>query len=372
MRAVTIEDFNTKPEMTDLPVPRPADGEVLVKIETSSVNGLDEAIAEGSFKGAMEHRFPVVLGMDFAGTVSADAADFQEGDAVFGVIVGSELGPGAFAEYAAVDASHCVARIPDGLERADAGALGLSGIAALDSVNAVDPKPGEKVFISGAVTGDGAFAIQMVAARGAEVIVTANPGRETDFVRGLGASRVVGQIARPAGSTSPADAGGIAGAPGAGGNGANGSPAGRSSSNGGPAGPGGGPGGDASDEVADGGMTGFGDEPAESQAPSETEPLGGVDAVLHFAGDATALGALLRPGGRFASTLGASPGRADVERFAIRPRVSRDALEALAAEVVAGKLVLPVTRTYKLAEAAQALRDYRTGALGKYAIEISV
>jgi NADPH:quinone reductase-like Zn-dependent oxidoreductase len=123
--------------------------------------------------------------------------------------------------------------------------------------------------------------------------------------------------------------------------------------------------------VADGGMTGFSDEPAESEAASEAEPMGGMDVVLHFAGDAMALGALLRPGGRFASTLGASPGRTDVERFAIRPQVSREALEALAAEVVAGKLVVPVTRTYKLAEAAQALRDYRTGALGKYAIEVS-
>jgi NADPH:quinone reductase-like Zn-dependent oxidoreductase len=369
VRAVIIEDFNAKPEVTDVPVPRPREGEVLVKINTSSVNGLDEAIAGGSFKGAMEHRFPVVLGMDFAGTVSADGADFHEGDAVFGVIVGSELGPGAFAEYAAVDASHCVARIPDGLERADAGALGLSGIAALDSVDAVDPKPGEKVFISGAVTGDGAFAVQMVAARGAEVIVTANPGRETDFVRGLGASRVVRHVVSPAGT---AGAAGITGATGADGAGTNGSPAGRSSSNGGPGGgPTTGAGGDASDEVADGGMTGFTDEPSEPEPASEAASLGGIDAVLHFAGDAMALGALLRPGGRFASTLGASPGRADVERFAIRPRVSREALEMLAAEVVAGKLVVPVTRTYKLAEAAQALRDYRSGALGKYAIEVS-
>jgi NADPH:quinone reductase-like Zn-dependent oxidoreductase len=225
------------------------------------------------------------------------------------------------------------------------------------------------VFISGAVTGDGAFAVQMVAARGAEVIVTANPGRETDFVRGLGASRVVRHVVSPAGT---AGAAGITGATGADGAGTNGSPAGRSSSNGGPGGgPTTGAGGDASDEVADGGMTGFTDEPSEPEPASEAASLGGIDAVLHFAGDAMALGALLRPGGRFASTLGASPGRADVERFAIRPRVSREALEMLAAEVVAGKLVVPVTRTYKLAEAAQALRDYRSGALGKYAIEVS-
>ena len=323
MRAVVIRDFNAIPEITDLPVPRPRAGEVLVKVAASSVNGIDEAIAEGWYKDALEHRFPVVLGMDVAGTVT-EAGDgvngLKSGDRVFGVIVNSGLGDGAFAEYATVKAEHNVTKLPDDVRMADAGALGLAGIAAYDAVAATDPRKGEVVLVSGATAGDGAYATQLAAARGATVIATARPGEETEFVKALGAVRAVD----------------------------------------------------------------FGGEP-------EAVEQGSVDVVLHFGGsggrspdgqsggsgdpdeqsDAAALGGLLKPGGRFASTLGASPRREDVEVYAIRPRVSRQTLNRLANAVVDGHLVVPVTRTYKLAEATNALRDFRRGALGKYAIDVN-
>jgi NADPH:quinone reductase-like Zn-dependent oxidoreductase len=63
--------------------------------------------------------------------------------------------------------------------------------------------------------------------------------------------------------------------------------------------------------------------------------------------------------------------RDDVETYAIRPRVSRQTLNRLSADVVDGQLVVPVTRTYKLAEATDALRDFRRGAMGKYAIDVN-
>jgi len=313
MRAVVIRNFNAIPEITDLPVPRPRAGEVLVKVAASSVNGIDEAVAEGWYKGALEHRFPVVLGMDLAGTVT-EAGDgvngLKSGDRVFGVIVNSGLGDGAFAEYATVKAEHNVTRLPDDVRMADAGALGLAGIAAYDAVAATDPRKGEVVLVSGATAGDGAYATQLAAARGATVIATARPGEETGFVKALGAVQAVD----------------------------------------------------------------FGGEP-------EAVEQGSVDVILHFGGgqsgdpgersDAATLGGLLKPGGRFASTLGASPRREDVEVYAIRPRVSRQTLNRLANAVVDGHLVVPVTRTYKLAEATNALRDFRRGALGKYAIDVN-
>lgn len=303
--------------MADLPVPRPRFGEVLIKVAASSVNGIDEAVAEGWYKEALAHRFPVVLGMDVAGTVT-EAGDgvtgLREGDRVFGVIVNAGLGAGAFAEYATVRAEHNVAKLPDNVRMADAGALGLASIAAYDAVNATEPRKGETVLISGAAGGDGAYAVQMAAARGAEVIATARPGEESGFVKALGAQRSV-------------DYSGDA---------------------------------EADERVTKG----------EGGTVTSLEP-GGIDVILHFAGDATALGALLKPGGRFASTLGASPHREDVETYAIRPRVSRQTLNRLSANVVDGQLVVPVTRTYKLAEATDALRDFRRGAMGKYAIDVN-
>ena len=71
MRAFVLTDFRTAPELVDLEMPEPAEGEVRVRVRAASVNGFDTAVANSYLKGMMEHRFPVVLGKDFAGTVDA-------------------------------------------------------------------------------------------------------------------------------------------------------------------------------------------------------------------------------------------------------------------------------------------------------------
>src|SRR5438132_1257038 len=105
MRAVATADFGAPPTLHDLPTPRPAEGEILVRIAASSLNGFDVSVAAGYVKGMMEHRFPVVLGRDYAGTVEAvgsGASRFAVGDRVFGVVAKPVLGDGAFGEYIAV------------------------------------------------------------------------------------------------------------------------------------------------------------------------------------------------------------------------------------------------------------------------------
>ncbi|ABL81699.1 MULTISPECIES: alcohol dehydrogenase catalytic domain-containing protein [unclassified Nocardioides] len=67
MRAFVLTDFGNTPELADLDVPEPAEGEVHVRVHAASVNGFDVAVAN-SYLNGMEHRFPVVLGKDFAGT----------------------------------------------------------------------------------------------------------------------------------------------------------------------------------------------------------------------------------------------------------------------------------------------------------------
>ncbi|WP_319460261.1 NADP-dependent oxidoreductase [Micromonospora sp. RTP1Z1] len=193
MRAIAIDDFGAAPALTEPPRPDPGPREVLVRVGASSVNGFDKAAAAGMFKGAMEYRFPVVLGKDFAGTVEAvgdGATRFGIGDPVFGVVMRPYLGDGAWGEYLVVGEEYGITRVPDGLDLPTAGALGLAGTAAVDTIKAVAPKPGEAVLISGATGGVGAIAIQYAAAAGARVIATARPGAE-DFVRQLGATDVV-------------------------------------------------------------------------------------------------------------------------------------------------------------------------------------
>ena len=71
MRAVAIDDFGAPPALHDLPVPSPGEGEVLVRVKASSVNGFDLAVVSGAVKSVMEYRLPITLGKDFAGTVEA-------------------------------------------------------------------------------------------------------------------------------------------------------------------------------------------------------------------------------------------------------------------------------------------------------------
>jgi NADPH:quinone reductase-like Zn-dependent oxidoreductase len=82
------------------------------------------------------------------------------------------------------------AKIPDGLAVESAGALGLAGATALAAIDAIDPKPGEVVLISGATGGIGSFAVQLAKVRGATVIATART-EDADYVTGLGADATV-------------------------------------------------------------------------------------------------------------------------------------------------------------------------------------
>jgi NADPH2:quinone reductase len=195
MRAFAMNDFNSPPAVVDLPQPEPGPGEVLVRVRASSLNGIDMATAAGVLKGMVEYRFLVVLGKDFAGTVKVlgpGTTRFAVEDPVFGVIENpSILSTRAFAEFVAVPEEPHISRIPDDLDIAQAGAIGLAGTAALQSIEAVAPAAGDVVLISGATGGVGAIAVQLAAARGATVIASAMPGEEADFVQGLGAAHTV-------------------------------------------------------------------------------------------------------------------------------------------------------------------------------------
>src|SRR5215217_765990 len=193
MRAIAVTEAGASPSVVEVEVPEAAEGEVRVRVRAASVNGFDLSVASGRLVGMMEHRFPVVLGKDFAGTVEAvgpGVDDFVEGDRVFGVLVKPELGDGCFGERVAVPAAFA-ARVPDGLDAATAGALGLAGTAAHDAVEAVEPQHGETVLVSGATGGVGIIAVQLLKARAAHVIATASTDDEIAFVRDHGADVVV-------------------------------------------------------------------------------------------------------------------------------------------------------------------------------------
>jgi NADPH:quinone reductase-like Zn-dependent oxidoreductase len=305
MRAIAIHEDGTAPTMVHLPRPEAGPGEVLVRVRTSSLNGFDVAAAAGMLKGMMEHRFPVVLGKDFAGTVEAIGEDvdrFAVGDPVFGVVMKQFLGDGALGEFVAVSAEYGITRTPDRLEPATAGALGLAGTAAVNAIDAVKPQAGETVLISGATGGVGAIAIQYAAAAGARVVATALPGAEADFVRELGADHVVDHTGDLAGQVR---------------------------------------------EIA----------------PD------GVHAIVHLAGDAAALTELLVPDGRLASTIGFGPEQDD-RAISIVANPDGPTLDRLAGDAAAGRLRVPVSRTYALNDVPTAFADFAAGTVGKLAVTV--
>ncbi|RJL27176.1 NADP-dependent oxidoreductase [Bailinhaonella thermotolerans] len=309
MRAVAFGGFGERPELTDLPVPEPGPGEVLVEVRASTVNGFDLAVLGGYLKGAQEHEFPVVLGKDFAGVVAAVGEGVESpavGQEVFGVVMRPTLGQGAFAEYVVVPAAHGVAPVPAGLSLPRAAALGLAATTALNAVDAVSPGPGEVVLVSGATGGVGGYAVQLAAARGAVVLATAKPGPEAAFVTGLGAAHTVDHT---------------------------------------------------------------GDLAAQVRALAP----GGLHAALHLAGDGDAIAALLADGGRFASTIHHTPelpSERGVTTTTIMADPRPDTLAHLAAEAAAGRLRTPISRTYPLSEALEALATFPVGTVGKLCVTV--
>src|SRR5689334_22130715 len=126
MRAVALERVPGTVEVTELDMPSPEAGELLVKVAASSVNGFDVATAAGHLQGAMEHRFPLIPGKDFAGTVAAlgeGVEGYAVGDAVFGVVTKPHLGTGSLAQFVTVPVATGVAHRSDGISERDAGAL---------------------------------------------------------------------------------------------------------------------------------------------------------------------------------------------------------------------------------------------------------
>ncbi|MCK9930650.1 zinc-binding dehydrogenase [Frankia sp. Mgl5] len=91
MRAVVIAEQGAQPAATELPTQKPGTGEVLVRVAASSVNGFDLAVAGGLVAGMIEHRFPLVLGKDFAGTVGFGADQHPAATAVMANPTGTTL-----------------------------------------------------------------------------------------------------------------------------------------------------------------------------------------------------------------------------------------------------------------------------------------
>ncbi|MFF4349078.1 NADP-dependent oxidoreductase [Streptomyces sp. NPDC001530] len=193
MRALNVPAAGQQPEVSDLPVPVPGEGTVLIKVKAASLNAIDNVLAAGMMAEMMPHEYPLVVGRDAAGVVESVGAGVDHvkpGDEVFGhILLAPPIQAGTVAEYAVLPAA-AVALKPAGIDFTTAAALPLAGATALAAVDAVAAESGQSVLVVGAGGGVGTYAVQLLAARGVTVVATARPS-DTDRLIGLGATTVV-------------------------------------------------------------------------------------------------------------------------------------------------------------------------------------
>jgi NADPH:quinone reductase-like Zn-dependent oxidoreductase len=310
VRAVVLPEFGAAPEVRDLETPTPGADEVLVRVHAASVNGFDLAVANGYMNGMMEHRFPVVLGKDFAGVVEAVGSEvdaFAPGDRVFGVVTKMYLGDGSFGEFVTVPASIGIAKLPDAIDFTTGAALGLAGTAAVDGFDAAEVEPGQTVLVAGATGGVGNQVVQLASKAGAHVIATAHSDLERSKVAELGAAEIVDYT---------------------------------------------------------------GDVAAQVLAAHPE----GVNTVIHLAGDAAALVPTIAAGGTFVSTLLGSPDQIDAAGAKVVPVMATPAthtLERLAENNLSGTTTITVQEVYSLDDATDAFAAFGQGTVGKLVLSIA-
>jgi acrylyl-CoA reductase (NADPH) len=195
-KAIVVEktEGGTKAALTDFDEANLMDGDVTVRVEYSCVNYKDGLAITG--KSPVVRRFPMIAGIDFAGTVEASSHPaWKPGDEV--ILNGWGCGEthlGAYAEKARVKGDWLV-RLPASMSAREAMAIGTAGYTAMLAVMALErhgltPERGP-IAVTGAAGGVGSVAIAILAKRGFSVSAVTGRPQEADYLKGLGAAEIV-------------------------------------------------------------------------------------------------------------------------------------------------------------------------------------
>jgi len=195
-KAIVIEksDGGTKAALADFDEAGLMDGDVTVRVEYSTLNYKDGLAVTG--KAPVVRRFPMIAGIDFAGTVEASSNPaWKPGDKV--ILNGWGCGEthlGAYGEKARVKGDWLV-RLPASMSTREAMAIGTAGYTAMLAVMALEGhglKPASgPVVVTGAAGGVGSVAIAILSRRGFTVHAVTGRPQEADYLKGLGAAEIV-------------------------------------------------------------------------------------------------------------------------------------------------------------------------------------
>ncbi|OPF96228.1 Acrylyl-CoA reductase AcuI [Rhodopseudomonas palustris] len=195
-KAVRIDkaDKGTSAALTQFDEAELMDGDVTVRVEWSTLNYKDGLALTG--KSPVVRRFPMIAGIDFAGTVETSTnPNWKPGDKVIANGWGmGETHLGAYAEKARVKGDWLV-RLPEGMTARQAMAIGTAGYTAMLSVLALENhglKPADgPVIVTGAAGGVGSVAIALLSKLGYHVIASTGRMAEESYLKSLGAAEII-------------------------------------------------------------------------------------------------------------------------------------------------------------------------------------
>ena len=197
MNAIRVHRFGGPESLICEAVPRPdpGEGQVLVHVRAAGVGPWDAWVRTG--QSALRHELPVIPGSDLSGVierVGAGGSELKEGEAVFGVT--NEQFTGAYAEYA-IASAQMITRKPARLGFVEAASVPVVACTAWQMVfDHGQADASKRVLIHGAAGNVGAYAVQLAKRAAKEVIATAFSA-DLDYVRALGADRVIDVTASP-------------------------------------------------------------------------------------------------------------------------------------------------------------------------------
>tara|TARA_A100001011_G_scaffold295463_1_gene307780 strand:- start:1874 stop:2875 length:1002 start_codon:yes stop_codon:yes gene_type:complete len=198
-KAIVIDNQNDKfsREVKEIDVSHLKDGNVLVKIDYSSLNYKDALILKDG--GRIVRKFPFVPGIDFSGkVVESEDSKFKKDDNI--ILTGFRVGEayfGGFSQYAKVDSKFLI-KTPKELDNKKAMMLGTAGFTALLCSFAVKAKEelllGEKVkdvLVTGATGGVGSIAVMVLNKMGYDVHAVTGKKDKNDYLKDLGAKNII-------------------------------------------------------------------------------------------------------------------------------------------------------------------------------------
>lgn len=177
-------------QVIDAPVPKPENGEILIRNMAAGINPVDYKVRNGSLKFIAPGKFPRTPGGDIAGIVEKagpGTSRLKEGDKVFAML---NMAGGGYAEYLCIK-EDLASLVPSGYSFEEAAAIPLAGLTALQALrDNAGIQNGMQVMINGGSGGVGIYAVQIARYFDAEVTAVCS-SKNVEFVKAFGAHHVI-------------------------------------------------------------------------------------------------------------------------------------------------------------------------------------